>query len=432
MSNRKDRPMGQYLVVVLAVLLNTALAEADLAQGFLDNLNVVEGRTYGVKVVAPLENSMTPQQRKAVEEIKKTLDGSFSGLLSNVGRALTDQSETKKLFLNSIQQIQKDVLVNLGPSIKELEDNDPLLITTYFLPWKEIEDETEEFFGLFPVQHQQGLGYIVTQIAQAVQAAQEASRDQESPFYFIGIATQVKIQKERSRISLQILGGLKPGDYDFAKSNDQLRLTHLRVPAIEGENAQSAVLISLSQDLDRPTAIPRMTVNFGPYDGIYQGLHGRYYLFEIRQSTYGSPDICKIRSKYVPKFVGRFAEQATENRWASKFLSDRPVQFHIMYLSFNVEANQVNHLDLRMDLDIKGLRCLSRADVNEQFSSEINKAINEKINSLYQQDDITDELIDYLINVRDEIDDAVAVPTTFGTASINIRSAKSNRHRFKF
>ncbi len=385
--------MNKSIVSILVLFSVSTNAQVPQVEAFLKKLNGIEGRSYSVKVQVPPSEDLSVRQKEVVSKMQASVQASLPDLLLGLSKALLLESgDSKKILMT----LSKDTSGKLIESLKEyrenLDDSDQLTVSAYFLPWllkggaPEVE-VTDDKKSLIP------------KLYGAVRAAQNFGIVSKSPYYFTGLHILVHLQKGQSRLVVQVLGGLKPGEYEFEKSNDQVKISHLVVPESE---SPSMVLLNMEQSLEEK-GLPLFEIRFGPFDGISTGrmfssLPG---LFQSLEVMIGS-EKCKFKGDSVPYLKGTLAEGALNVPLLKKLVEGHRVNFKIFDFTIHPESFLVENMDMRLSIKtaIGEFDCIERDDVKEQFSDEVNSAIQSQLESLYSQDDLTDDLLDYLYDLN--------------------------------
>ncbi len=380
----------------------------------------VPGHEYAILMVMSDESSLNSTQKENLLEMRRHLADSYPLVFSQLRNSFNTERGIHKAITNSLLELRKIA----EPKLRELNSqltHNPIYLATYLVPWKtELIDEnnTLNSFGnylpsalvsqmprilpiSFPSRNDRYTFFH--RLKHAIFAAQKAMMGSKDPAYFAGAGFILTLQKNNSRFDLQIMGGMNSKKESFAEENEQVKITHLEVPINNNPLEQPSVLISLAHNFYYPTA-PEARFEFGKFGGFSGGINGKTATFQLEKLIgwlAGDRTVCEFIDGQAPRLLGTLKRKAVSNSLIGGLVDGAPVVFKIQDLTLDIEKIEVTQMNLRLEVKLGWgplhQKCLQMQSVNRQFEREVNSTISAKINEFYRQDDLTDELLNYLL-----------------------------------
>lgn len=383
----------------LILLLGAQLAYADF-------LKAPKGRKFALVVAVPSEQGLTDGQKQLVHKAQGWLQESMPTLLQSLSKVLMSSQGSKDVFLSGSQEIKDDLLAKLSAVRKQLP-REHISLNAYFMAWPEEKLPQETGAWDYPV-------VIISQTAEdyatvkyGIQDTVNANYSNGERYQFAAAAFKIRLEQAISIFSMQFFGGLNPGVTEFIEKGDEVDLDKIVIPDVDTFGASvyyaPTVLLTIRQILNEES-LPTMTLDFGTFGGIANDVasaggfsaKGELQISRDNISLGGERD-CDLK-KATPTLKGVLGPKATGLSIIDEIARGRDVQFRIFSINWDVVAKKIGFMDVRMDLGI--LQCLSLEGVKTKFKDKANIAIENKLNSLSRQDDLTDKLMDDLYRLK--------------------------------
>lgn len=424
------RSIRQTFVVASMVMGASSSYAAPVAVAPLSNEPGQE-QIFTALLVAPRADKLDNRQKASLTAIQdivtKKAQETFPVILTQMGMAMTANNGVKTVFVDTASALKEAV----GPMLAEINSklpDDPLYFTVYVLPWKKDAQtakmtENNPLFSYLQVSAVDWAGYKTAadfyyQVNRVVREA--IDRTDESAFTLLGASFQIRVQKNRNAIQAQVLGVVNPQEREFIQKNDQVDLKLLSFREKGQEKLERPVAIlninhELFKEKGEDEKIPKITIDLGSYGGVSGGLGGWLGQFQVYKEfdiatahtdALEKQKLCRAKFNYVPTLIGKLGPAATSNKYVNKIIGalQPDVKFRISEISLNPRELKIDRMTVHTqiaNLKIGGvalLQCLAMSDVESQFTNEANLAIQASVESLYKQDDITDELMNELYN----------------------------------
>ena len=189
----------------------------------------------------------------------------------------------------------------------------------------------------------------------------------------MGTAIIVQAEKNNSRVFTQLLTGLDKMENPLVNETEQVKLQSVIVPEIENRLYRSTMLVTHVQDAMEETVNPMVDVQFGPFGNIAGSMseygYGSLQIFKT--------DNCMDQAAATPYFAGTL-NNVTKYSLVNALLKDKAIQFHVLRLSMDLKKKEVQDMDLA--ISTLGFDCINSADVEQQFTDNVNKALVEMLN----------------------------------------------------
>ena len=399
------------LHMIATSLLITVSTFSAQAQVSIPTLNA--GEKYTVLTVTPDTQGMTKDQKILVEKVKaeaKNLTGKISGI---AGQALTADKGLTQILVNMGETLKAD----LGPQLDALRNSlpreDAIMLSVYVLPWAASNTAQNSALAMIgPVQEAgvdlttlaaSGKSKIAEFYAKIDSRIRELKLAETDKFQLQSIAFHIRLVRNYSQIRVQLLGRLKQTSVPFAKDNEQVHIKAIEIFGDEAQKQRPMMLVDIIQNLqDKSRPLPQVIMEFGQYGGISGGFNGWKGAYQILSNPWSQND-CKSKLNSTPALTGTLAQGAAGNTMIAKALGKlidgTAIKFRILNLRIDATTLKIEKMNLAMEVGNRNFpQCLTAESVNTQFQGEANAAIEAKLNTLYKQDDMTDDLMGALYN----------------------------------
>lgn len=384
--------------------LSFALAAATLTLSFATSFSAMaqtntENYEYGIYVVRSLPTDLKPQMTleqileadtvnaRVKEAVSKSIAESQTSLLrslfidksvasvnlqTEISKSLKQFNERLKINLAQAQVAQSmEFQVHISPMISKIlaarRAGNPvtarIVYPTDRVSLVEVMPDVAEV-------HEDEQRVILGDIYQGIAAR---LNDQyivgaADPF-FVSLTINLKVNpapQDSMWIAQAVVGLPVNKSMPFEQANDQIAFKKVEFPTyttalgISTEDLPTA-LITIEQPLSKSTG--KMLLEFGP-------------IGTFRDGRWVRPQDPSLYAKLTPKLVGTPAIKLVSGRL--------DVAFNVLNLSMDIESQGVSDLDLYLSVGLPkfpGTRVgfINKADIDQQFQTEINKAIKAAI-----------------------------------------------------
>lgn len=392
------------------LILSLGLASVSLAQAQTKMV------PYAVVAVLPDQAFMSADQAAFMNNFKHT---SFKTLPTFTGQFLNivNNKNAKSMLTQSLVSITHDALklYQLEKISAATLPEEAVYFSIYIAPWDMAKskklDYDVAFLGKKPWEVEQPkVNYIEYDFNKMFhnekaefyrdlsKTVQTLSLTKMNSFKLQSVAIHLKLSKKESLVKIQVLSRLTPQNLPFEKVNDQVSIKTLSM-------TEPYTLMELNQTIftqQKQIEIPDIQVEFGELDPVVAQNEKWPGLFKINKQEW-KDSYCKRRAALSPTLSGNLGKKASSGSMLSgvinMFAKDKAVKFHIFDFKINANKAKISNMNIISNISLNSMTsCLKLKDVNEQFQNEANAAIEDKIESLYKQDDMTDELMGALYN----------------------------------
>jgi hypothetical protein len=392
----------------LLITLTTLSAQAQVS---IPTLNA--GEKYTILAVTPDTQGMTKDQKALVEKVKveaKNLTGKISSM---AGQALTVDKGLTKILVNMGETLKADLGPQLDALRNSLPTEDAIMLSVYVLPWA--TSNTAQNSALAMIGPVQEAAVDLTAVAAAGKSKtaefyakidakiRDLKLAETDKFQLQSIAFHIRLVRNDSQIRVQLLGRLKQMRVPFAKDNEQVHIKAIEIFGNEAQKQRPMMLMNIIQNLqDKSRPLPEVAMEFGQYGGISGGFNGWKGAYQILSNPWSQND-CKSKLNSTPALTGTLAQGAAGNSMIAKALGKlidgTSIKFRILNLRIDALTLKISKMNLAMEVGTRNFpQCLTAESVNTQFQGEANAAIEAQLNTLYKQDDMTDDLMGALYN----------------------------------
>ncbi len=403
------------LHTIATSLLITLSSLSVQAQVSVPNLGANE--KYTVLTVTPDTQGMTAQQKQLIDKVRNQTQNLTEKISSVAGLALSKDKGISQVFVSLGETLKSDLGPQLDRLRASLPADDAITLSVYVLPWEtsaqaqaEVQNTVLSMIG--PVQEAR---IDLTQLALAgksktaefygkmnskIRSLKLAETDK---FQLQSIAFHIKLLRNDSQIRVQLLGRLKQMSIPFIKDNEQVHIKAIEILGNESIQQRPMMLMNIVQNLqDKSRLLPEIDVQFGQFGGVagvYGGWPGAYQIL----TTPWAQNDCKNKLNSTPALTGTIAQGAVGSniiaKTLGKLINGTAIKFRILSLQIDASTLKISKMNLAMEVGSRNFpQCLTAESVNTQFQSEANSAIEAQLNSLYKQDDMTDDLMGALYN----------------------------------
>lgn len=368
-------------------------------QSAAPNLPTVPGYSYAVLVVPPNTHSLNTDQVDLINNAKQVALNSIPALLTGITGTLGKDKGAKEIFSNSAQ-ILKDLAIQEFGDLDSKLTRHTLMLNLYLVLWPidKIPADAQASGQPFPVIEIDLSTYsrpseFYNELDQGRFALENAYyKKPGTRFYVYGANFNLRLEKTYSEFTFVFAAGLNPGEYAFSKENDQVSITQFIVPDPDRRSDRPYTLVNVNQKLSTGTN-PTMLVEFGGWGGFnnQQTKQGRMQILD--QFGLG-PDSCDIRTDSTPYFAGNLKDRPTGKPLIDSIVGGWKANFRVFAIPINPQTQRVENMDVR--LGVSRFQCNQLKQVSDEFTAEVNSAIQEQLDSLYSQDDMTDDILDDL------------------------------------
>jgi hypothetical protein len=217
-------------------------------------------------------------------------------------------------------------------------------------------------------------------------------------FQLQSIAFHIKLLRGDSEIRVQLLGRLKQMKIPFVKDNEQVHIKAIEIRGNEAQNERPMMLMNIVQNLqNKSNPMPEISMEFGQYGGVSGGYSAWKGSYQILTNPWSQND-CKNKLNSTPALTGTLAQGVVGSsiiaRTLGKLIDGTAIKFRILSLKIDASTLRISKMNLALEVGSKNFpQCLAVDSVNTQFQSEANTAIEAQLNTLYKQDDMTDDLM---------------------------------------
>lgn len=393
------------------LFLTLGLASNSLAQ------NKTKMVPYAVVAVLPDQAFMSADQKAFMNNFKHT---SFKTLPTFTGQFLNiiNAKDTKSALTQSLVSITNDALkvYQLDKISAATLPDVPVYFSIYIAPWDMAKSKKLNydvaFLGKKPWEVEQPqVNYIEYDFnklfhnekaefySDLSKTVKSLSLTKMNSFKLQSVALHLKLSKAESLVKIQVLSQLTPQNIPFEKVNDQVSIKSLSL-------TQPYTLMELNQPIfttRKTIEIPDIKVEFGELDPVIAAKNSQWPgLFTINKQEW-QDSYCKRRAALSPTLSGNLGKKASSGSMLSGVINllakDKAVKFHIFDFKIDAAKAKISNMNIISNISINSMTsCLKLQDVNEQFQNEANQAIEAKFQSLYKQDDMTEDLMGALYN----------------------------------
>jgi hypothetical protein len=396
----------------LLITLSTLSAKAQVS---IPSLKANE--KYTVLTVTPDTQGMTMQQKQLIEKVKVESKNLTEKISTVAGQAFSQEKGISQIFVNLGESLKADLGPQLDTLRSSLPADDAMYLSVYVLPWEttvqtqtEVQNSILSMIG--PVQEAR---VDLTQLALAgksktaefygkinsqIRSLKLAETDK---FQLQSIAFHIKLVRGDSQIRIQLLGRLKQMSTPFVKDNEQVHIKAIEIFGNEATQQRPMLLMDITQHLqDKSRSLPEIVMDFGQFGGVSGGYRGWPGAYQILSNPWAQND-CKNKLNSTPALTGTLANGAVGNNMIAKALGKliggTAIKFRILNFQIDASTLKISKMNLAIEVGHRNFpQCLSAESINSKFQDQANAAIEEQLNSLYKQDDMTDDLMGALYN----------------------------------
>lgn len=371
---------------------------------------------YAVVAVLPDQAFMSDDQKVFMNNFKHT---SFKTLPTFTGQFLNivNAKDTRSMLTQSLVSITHDAL-----KVYQLEKisaatlpEEPVYFSIYIAPWDMAKSKKLDYDVAYLGKktwevEQPKVNYIEYDFNKMFYnekadfykdlstTAKTLSLTKMNSFKLQSVALHLKLSKKESLVKIQVLSRLAPQNMPFEKVNDQVSIKTLSM-------TEPYTLMELNQPIftiQKTIEIPDIQVEFGELDPVVYRNEKWPGLFKINKQEW-QDSYCKRRAAMSPTLSGNLGKKTSSGGMFSGVINliakDKPVKFHIFDFKIDASQAKISNMNIISNISLSSMTsCLKLKDVNEQFQNEANSAIEAKFQTLYKQDDMTDELMGALYN----------------------------------
>lgn len=399
------------LHMIATSLLITLSSLAATAQVSIPTL--AAGDKFTVLAVTPDQQGMTPQQKQMIAKIKTEVSALTGDISSLAGQALSADKGISKIFVNLGETLKSKLAPQLDLLKGSLPADDAMYLSVYVLPWQAnpaapqlklaMLDMVQEASVDLTTLTQQGKSKPAEFYAKINSKIRDLKLAETDKFQLQSIAFHIKLVRGDSQIRVQLLGRLKQMKVPFTKDNEQVHIKAIEIFGNEKAQERPMVLLNIIQNLqDKSRPLPEIVLEFGQFGGVSGGYNGWKGAYQILSNPWAQND-CKSKLNSVPALTGTLAKGAAgTNAMAKalgKLIDGTAIKFRILNLRIDPATLRISKMNLAMEVGSRQFpQCLAVESVNTQFQGEANSAIEAQLNTLYKQDDMTDDLMGALYN----------------------------------
>jgi hypothetical protein len=217
------------------------------------------------------------------------------------------------------------------------------------------------------------------------------------PAYLQMVATVVNAKPKNSSLTTQISVGLNPITKPMSKDNAQVKIRELAIKSSQSRSDRPTALFTYTQFARLPLQTT-LQVDFGPWGGMSGTMYdvsGIAQIYKGWSMTDLDDNQCKIRASAVPQLNGVFGPSPT-NSIIDLVLKDKPVTFQILGGKLNLQTQQFDSIDVRVDTF--PVTCVQSAMVDKPFLKSANQSIEQLKNKLREQPENLKLLIKQVFN----------------------------------
>ncbi len=392
----------------LLITLSSLVAQAQVS---IPTLAATE--KYTVLTVTPDQQGMTPQQKQMIAKIKTEVNGLTGEISTIAGQALSADKGISKIFVNLGETLKSRLAPQLDLLKGSLPADDAMYLSVYVLPWQAnpaapqlklaMLDMVQQANVDLTVLQQQGKNKQAEFYAKINSKIRDLKLAETDKFQLQSIAIHMKLVRGDSQIRVQLLGRLKQMKMPFTKDNEQVHIKAIEIFGNEAAQQRPMMLMNIIQNLqDKSRPLPEIVMEFGQFGGVSGGYNGWKGAYQILTNPWAQND-CKSKLNSTPALTGTLAKGAAGNSMIAKALGKlidgTAIKFRILNLRIDASTLRISKMNLAMEVGTRNFpQCLAAESVNTQFQGEANAAIEAQLNTLYKQDDMTDDLMASLYN----------------------------------
>jgi len=368
---------------------------------------------YTVLAVTPDQQGMTPQQKQMIAKVKTEVNALTGEISTIAGQALSADKGISKIFVNLGETLKSKLAPQLDLLKGSLPTDDAIYLSVYILPWQAhpaaplsklaMLDMVQQASVDLTVLNQQGKSKEAEFYAKINSKIRDLKLSETDKFQLQSIAIHIKLVRGDSQVRVQLLGRLKQMKMPFAKDNEQVHIKAIEIFGHEAQKERPMMLVNIIQNLqDKTRPLPEIVMEFGQFGGVSGGYNGWKGAYQILTNPWAQND-CKSKLNSTPALTGTLAKGAAGNsliaKALGKLIDGTAIKFRILNLRIDASTLKISKMNLAMEVGNRNFpQCLSAESVNTQFQSEANAAIEAQLNTLYKQDDMTDDLMGALYN----------------------------------
>jgi hypothetical protein len=368
---------------------------------------------YTVLAVTPDQQGMTPQQKQLIAKVKTEVSSLTSEISTIAGQALSADKGISKIFVNLGETLKSRLAPQLDLLKGSLPADDAMYLSVYVLPWQvnsaapqlklAMLDMVQQASVDLTVLQQQGKSKPAEFYAKINSKIRDLKLTETDKFQLQSIAIHMKLVRGDSQIRVQLLGRLKQMKMPFTKDNEQVHIKAIEIFGNEAQKERPMMLINIVQNLqNKSRPLPEIVMEFGQFGGVSGGYNGWKGAYQILTNPWSQND-CKSKLNSTPALTGTLAKGAAGSNMIAKALGKlidgTAIKFRILNLRIDASTLKISKMNLAMEVGSRQFpQCLAVESVNTKFQGEANAAIEAQLNTLYKQDDMTDDLMASLYN----------------------------------
>lgn len=371
----------------------------------------VAGNPWSIVVVSPQASSLNSTEREALATLRQEIVQRLMKLVQSYGSSAllagVGGTQPTELLLKAVTDVQQEIRSLLVRMDSQLPAR-PQPLAVYFAPMQTSQPTTSlQRLGIeaalpFPTidrevslddrRSQEPLFFVGEG---AMKAADVGSRNQV-PAYLMSAAIVISAARGQSAVTTQTMVGINKVEKAFSQNNDQVRLDKITIAPGNSRADRPVILISHHQRANAALD-PLVSIEFGPAGGLAGTLDlSRFGTLQISKALPGSPSSCEIQARSAPHITGVFAQRATGNSVVDRFLQGRPVAFQVLGARMNLQRGSVEQMDVRVNT--WPVSCRSDSQVETQFRTEANKALEQWKSKASEKKDVLMHVIETMLN----------------------------------
>ncbi len=340
----------------------------------------VNGRPWSLIVTLPNLASLSKDQQLAVLKVRSELLKKAPLALQGLGSAMMKEagSDSSAILSRSLEMLQAQMSETLR-SVNENLPTTPQNLGLYLVPFQVPQTITPLKgtkipaalpFAIVDVMVDDSLPKskeIYYHIAEGLRSAGDVGSKNKVPAYFAGSAIRMKLQRDHSTVTSQLLAGLNDLQRPFTMSNSQVNFSESSLKGSQNRLTRPILLLSHFQNVSAQPN-PIVEIEFGSEGGLAGTMDAdRFATFQIRKSMDGS---CESQAVSAPTLSGTIANSALGKPVLDRLIRGKKVAFHILGAKVDLRTLTVADMDVR--ISTWPLECLQNNGVSDQFKSNAN------------------------------------------------------------
>ncbi|MES3037315.1 MAG: hypothetical protein V4736_05350, partial [Bdellovibrionota bacterium] len=213
--------------------------------------------------------------------------------------------------------------------------------------------------------------------------------------FFLGAAIMLKLQRDRSEITIQVMNHLNPFVYPQVRTeSNRVKVQGMAIPVPDPQSTlRPAMLITYSQRYNR-LINTEVDFEFGSV-GAMESVGPRRGFFQIQHEL-----SCYRRSSMVPSIMGTFGPRATKNSLVNLIAKNGKFSMDFYSLRFDLSEKVITSGDIRVSAPGLLQQCYTEPTVTQDILGELNANIDGAMADIEQRTSLDSVLDLFLTNLK--------------------------------